>query len=350
MDTDASIAWWLRIVAAFVVATLVVGGATRLTDSGLSITEWRPILGVVPPLTEAAWQEAFALYRQIPEYQLVNRGMSLADFQVIYWWEWAHRAVARTIGLAFALPLAWFWLRGRLPDWFKPWALVLLALGALQGAVGWWMVTSGLTERVDVSQYRLVVHLTLACVILALTVWLSVRLAGRAGGVEAPTPVRLGAVILPFAILIQIALGGLVAGMDAGLASDQWPLMAGAVVPDGLLLLDPWWANAFENPLTAQFNHRLAGYLLLALVLWHAAAAVRASAGAATAVGLAALVVAQAAIGVGVVVWRVPLELAGLHQVMAAVILWVATAHAARLGYVPATRAVSAQVAAAHRA
>lgn len=335
MGTNASIVWWLRIVAAFVIATLVVGGATRLTDSGLSITEWQPLLGVLPPLTEASWRDAFAAYQQIPEYELVNRGMSLAEFQSIYWWEWAHRLVARSIGLVFVLPLAWFWVRGKLPRWFKPWALVLLALGGMQGAVGWWMVSSGLAERVDVSQYRLAVHLGLACVILALTVWLSVRLSGRAGRIEAPASVRIGALLMPFAVLAQIALGALVAGMNAGLASDQWPLMAGQIVPDGIGALEPWYRNPFENPLTAQFDHRLAGYLLFAFAIWHAIASVRAGAGQQLAVALAALVTVQATVGILVVVLHVPLELAALHQLLAAAVLWIATAHATHLAPSP---------------
>lgn len=331
MGSNGAIVWWLRIVAGFVVATLVVGGMTRLTDSGLSITEWQPILGVIPPLSAAGWEEAFALYRAIPEYQLVNRGMSLDAFKMIYFWEWAHRLVARLIGLVFLVPFVWFWWRGRLPSWFKPWGVLLLALGGLQGAVGWWMVTSGLTERVDVSQLRLAVHLTLACIILALTVWLAARLAGRSGTfAQAPAALRWTALALPFALLGQIALGALVAGMDAGLASDTWPLMSGQLVPPGLGALDPFWANALHNPLTAQFNHRVAGYLLLALVVLHAVLAWRWGTGRRGASAIALLTFAQAAVGIWVVVLHVPIALAAAHQATAALLLWIATAHAAR--------------------
>jgi len=328
MSSHPAIIWWLRIVAAMVVATLLVGGATRITDSGLSIVEWAPILGVVPPLTHEAWLAALEAYRQIPEYQLVNRGMSMEEFQVIYWWEWGHRMIARTIGLVFVLPLVVFWVRGMLPGWFKPWALVLLALGGLQGFVGWWMVSSGLVDRVDVSQYRLAVHLLLACFILALTVWLTVRLAGRAGAVAAPSAVGWGAALLAVVLFAQIGLGALVAGIDAGLASDTWPLMAGALVPDGLAALSPAWLNAFENPLTVQFNHRIMGYLVLLIALLHAAMALRAGAGRTGALVLLALVAGQAVSGILVVVWQVPPVLAGLHQVTAAITLWVAVAHA----------------------
>ncbi|MBJ3774903.1 COX15/CtaA family protein [Acuticoccus mangrovi] len=330
MARNTLIVWWLRIVAAFVVATLVVGGATRLTDSGLSITEWQPIMGVIPPLTHAAWERALELYRQIPEYQLVNRGMSMAEFQSIFWWEWAHRLIARSIGLVFAVPMVIFWIAGRLPGWFKPWAVVLLLLGGLQGAVGWWMVTSGLAERVDVSQYRLAVHMTLACVILSLAVWLSVRLSGRAGTVETTPAVRRGARLLPFLILFQIALGALVAGLDAGLASDTWPLMLGKLVPDGLLTHAPGWINLFENPLTVQFDHRIVAYLITLFVVWHAFAA-RGGAVAGRALALVALVLVQVAIGIGVVMHHVPLPLAASHQLAAAVILWASVVHATRV-------------------
>jgi len=339
MITNPAIVWWLRIVAAMVVATLLVGGATRITDSGLSITEWAPILGVVPPMSEAAWLAALEAYRQIPEYQLVNRGMSMEAFQVIYWWEWGHRMIARAIGLVFVLPLVFFWVRGMLPAWFKPWAIVLLALGGLQGFVGWWMVSSGLVDRVDVSQYRLAVHLLLACFILALTDWLSVRLSGRAGAVEAPPAVRLGAVLLAVALFVQIGLGALVAGIDAGLASDSWPLMAGALVPDGLAALSPAWLNAFENPLTVQFNHRVAGYLVVAIAAAHAATALRSGAGHRGAIALLVLVLTQAISGILVVVWQVPPLLAGTHQVTAALTLWVAVAHASLLLRAPSPAA-----------
>ncbi|MEM0908201.1 MAG: COX15/CtaA family protein [Pseudomonadota bacterium] len=330
MAHTSVLVWWLRVVALFVVATLVVGGATRLTDSGLSITKWEPIVGILPPLSGAGWEEALALYRQIPEYQLINRGMSMADFQVIYLWEWGHRLIARTIGLVFALPLIFFWVTGRLPGWFKPWGLVLLALGGLQGVVGWWMVTSGLTERVDVSQYRLAVHLTLACVILALIAALSERLAGRMGTLTMPFFCWLTATLLPIAILLQISLGALVAGIDAGLASNTWPLMAGAFIPEGLGALTPAWLNAFENPLTVQFNHRMAGYVVVVLAAVHAVLAVRANAGRRGALAILALALAQVATGVLVVLHEVPALLAGTHQFTAAIMVWVATVHATR--------------------
>ncbi|MCF3934208.1 COX15/CtaA family protein [Acuticoccus sp. M5D2P5] len=328
MQNNAPLVWWLRIVALFVLATLVLGGATRITDSGLSITEWAPIIGVIPPMTDAAWERALEMYRQIPEYQLINRGMSMGEFQFIYWWEWSHRLVARAIGIVFAVPLAFFWARGQLPVWLKPWAILLLALGGLQGAVGWWMVTSGLVDRVDVSQYRLATHLTLACIILMITVWLSVRLSGRAGRVEAPGSVRVGAIAIAYAVLAQIFLGALVAGLDAGHASDTWPLMQGRIIPEGMWVLEPTWINVFENHLTVQFDHRVFAYLLTILVVWHVVGAVRAEAGKGLALAIFGLLVLQLAVGIGVIVMRVPPYLAAFHQLVAAVLLWVAVVHA----------------------
>lgn len=331
MMENRAVVWWLRVVAAAVVGTLIVGGATRITDSGLSITEWAPLLGVIPPLTDAGWEAALEAYRQIPEYQLINRGMSIAEFQWIYWWEWAHRLLARTIGLIFFVPFVWFWVRGQLPGWFKPWGVALLLLGGLQGAVGWWMVSSGLVDRVDVSQYRLATHLLLACFILALTVWLSVRLAGRRGAQPVRRWVGWTAGLMAVAVFVQIGLGALVAGIDAGLASDTWPLMMGAFVPPGLDALAPAWLNSFENPLAVQFNHRMAGYAVLALALVHAALAWRAGEVRGPASAIALLTVAQMLIGIAVVVWRVPAPLAVLHQATAAVLLWLCVDHAARV-------------------
>lgn len=324
---------WLLCVAGLIVLMIVVGGATRLTDSGLSITEWKPIHGVVPPLNEAEWQEEFAKYRTIPEYELVNKGMSLSEFKGIFWWEWAHRFLGRFIGVAFFLPMVWFWARGQVPGWLKPRLVVLLALGGLQGAVGWWMVASGLVDRVDVSQYRLAIHLTLACVILSAIVWTaeSLRVRGRVKldplppGLGFPARVGLGLV------LAQIFLGGLVAGLDAGFSYNTWPLMDGALVPSGLLFQDPWWINAFENVLTVQFDHRLVAYLLLAFAFfqwWLVRRRAPVSTASRRATVFASLVTIQAAIGIVTLVTVVPLEMGLLHQFMAAVVLWAAVIHA----------------------
>ena len=263
-----ALALWLYGLAALVAAMIVVGGATRLTESGLSITEWQPILGAIPPLSEADWQRAFDLYRQIPQYELMNKGMSLGEFKVIYWWEWSHRLLGRAIGLAFALPLAVFWLKGRIGRDIGSKLLAILALGALQGFIGWWMVASGLVGRTEVSQYRLAVHLLMACLIFAALVWTA--RSCRAGPRTALPPVRRTAWLLFGLALLQIALGALVAGLRAGLIYNTWPLMDGALVPSGLFAQHPWWVNFGENVATVQFSHRMVAYGLVAAAAWAA--------------------------------------------------------------------------------
>jgi len=316
---------WLYVVAALIVAMVVVGGATRLTESGLSITEWQPIHGVIPPLSAAEWQEEFAKYQQIPEYQLINRGMTLAEFKGIFWWEWAHRFLGRFIGVAFLLPLIWFWASGRIGRSLAPQLVGIFVLGGLQGAVGWWMVASGLVERTDVSQYRLAVHLTLAFAILGLIVWVARGLAPRRPMATTPTGKDLARVIVAV-MFLQVFLGGIVAGLDAGLISATWPTMNGQWVPDGLWVIEPWWRNIFENPVTAQFDHRLVAYVLLVLAainaVWARGTAVAGSAGL-----LLAVMVAQAAIGIAAIVHEMPLSMALLHQFGGAVALMVAVSH-----------------------
>jgi cytochrome c oxidase assembly protein subunit 15 len=273
VPSTGAVRGWLALVALLVVAMIVVGGATRLTDSGLSITEWQPLLGAIPPLTDAHWQEAFAKYQQIPEYHQVNKGMSLADFKVIYWWEWSHRFLGRIIGVVFALPLLAFWALGRLPRGMAGKLVGVLALGGLQGAIGWYMVKSGLVERVDVSHYRLALHLGTAFLILALVVWLALDLGARPVAIRLDTLTRAQrrtAGMLFGLLFLQVLLGALVAGTKAGLAYNTWPLMDGRLVPDGLLSLSPWFMNPFENVATIQFDHRMVAYVIAALALWHA--------------------------------------------------------------------------------
>ncbi len=321
---------WLGIVLVAIFALVLVGGATRLTDSGLSITEWKPIHGVIPPMSEAEWQEELELYRQIPEYQLINKGMSLDEFKTIYWWEWAHRLLARGVGVLFGVPFLFFLATGRVEKRLR-WPLFgLLVLGGLQGAVGWWMVASGLVDRVDVSQYRLATHLTLACLIFAAIVWVMRGLAPHSADPVPSQGLKRGAGALTGLVLVQIYLGGLVAGLDAGLASNTWPLMNGALVPEGLLELSPAWRNFFENQLTVQFVHRLGGYLLFALTLWHMVASIQRGPGSThcrRAVVLFGLVTIQALIGIVVIVTQVPVSWALLHQGWAVVVLGFAVAH-----------------------
>lgn len=320
---------WLYGVLIVLMALFLVGGATRLTDSGLSITEWKPIHGVIPPLSEAEWQEELERYRQIPQYQQINRGMSLEEFKVIFWWEWAHRLLARLVGVVMAVPLAFFWLTGRLEPRLKPRLLGLFALGGLQGFIGWWMVASGLSERVSVSQYRLAVHLTLACIIFAAVMWVARGLASHSSGPSGrPTRRLAGALVL--LVLFQIYLGALVAGLDAGMTYNTWPLMDGALVPGGLFIQEPGWINLFENPKTVQFVHRLGAYVILLAAIWHAVAAWRDEAGtthARRALVLLALVICQASIGIVALVLVVPFGWALAHHGMAIVVLGFAVAH-----------------------
>ena len=238
---------WLYVVLLVLFALVMVGGATRMTGSGLSITEWKPIHGVIPPLNFAEWQEEFAKYRQIPQYEQINKGMTLEEFKGIFWWEWAHRMLARGVGFLVAVPLVLFWLGGRLERGLKPRLVGLLALGGLQGAVGWWMVASGLVERTSVSQYRLATHLTFACVIIVAVAYIARGLAVYTQGPAGRGTQRFAGLLVLMA-LVQIYLGGLVAGLHAGLTYNTWPLMDGAVIPGDLFVIDPWWRNLFENP------------------------------------------------------------------------------------------------------
>jgi cytochrome c oxidase assembly protein subunit 15 len=318
---------WLYAVLLVMLALFLVGGATRLTDSGVSITEWRPIHGVIPPLSEAEWQEEFVKYQQIPQYTQLNQGMSLDEFKTIFWWEWVHRILARSVGVIFALPLLFFWATGRIERGLAPKLVGLLLLGGLQGAVGWWMVASGLVERTDVSQYRLATHLLLACLIFTATMIVARGLAPHS---EAPAPrtTQRFAGILVVLILVQIYLGALVAGLNAGLSYNTWPLMDGRVIPGDLFVLG--WHSLFETPKTVQFIHRCGAYIVFAAALWHMIATLRREPGtthARRAVLLFLLVSLQAAIGITTLVMQVPLDLALTHQAVALIVLGFAAAH-----------------------
>jgi heme a synthase len=331
---------WIGCLAALVFAMVVVGGATRLTQSGLSIVEWKPVTGVVPPLSQADWQAEFDKYKTIPQYERVNRGMSLDEFKTIFCWEWSHRLLGRLIGAAFLLPFLWFLWRGWVDRRLGVALTGIFALGAVQGAVGWWMVASGLTELTTVSQYRLAFHLTLACLIYAALI----RTADRvATGVPVATPRRigLGASALLVLVLVQIYLGALVAGLHAGLIYNTWPLIDGSLVPSpsSLLFDRPAWRNLFENPLTVQFDHRMVAYVLVALALLHLADVFRSAESRrlrSGAVLLAVAVCVQAAIGIVTLIAAAPLALAMLHQATALIVLTVATLHASRATIMPA--------------
>lgn len=342
-----AIQFWLRVVAGCIFLMVIVGGATRLTESGLSITEWEPLFGAIPPLTAAAWDAKFEAYRQIPQFAL-HTDMTLGEFKAIFFWEWTHRLIGQLLGLIIALPLAFFWLSGRLPSRLKPRLVGLLLLVGLQGAVGWWMVKSGLTERTEVSQYRLATHLLLATATLAYVVWLERGLALRSHEDLGPRPgaIRAAATALIALIFLQIGLGALVAGLRAGFVFNSWPLMDGGVAPPitSLAFLHPLWRNLFENAATVQFQHRMTAYLLLAAAVAHALQLRRRGRGAAAArrgLGLAILVAAQAAIGITTLVLVVPLGAALAHQAFAMVVLVAAVAHRRDLGQTTAAEAAS---------
>jgi heme a synthase len=325
---------WLYVIAAMVALMVVLGGTTRLTGSGLSITEWKPVTGIVPPLTEADWQAEFEKYKSIPQFQQINSSMSLSEFKLIYGWEWSHRALGRLLAAVFLVPFLWFVSRG-LVDRMLGWKLGgLFALGGLQGAVGWWMVASGLSERTDVSQYRLAVHLTLACFILAAIVAVATSILPRRKEKAPAARVRYGAISILGLVFVQIFLGALVAKTNAGLTFNTWPLMDGSFIPplSSLFAMNPWWKNLFENVLTVQFDHRMIAYALFLLAAWHAFDSERNARSAALGASvLFALVTAQAMLGVLTLLWAAPLALALLHQFGALAALAAATVHVQRL-------------------
>jgi cytochrome c oxidase assembly protein subunit 15 len=324
---------WLYGIAALIALMVIVGGITRLTHSGLSIVEWRPVTGAAPPLSENAWTTEFEKYKASSQYELVNKGMTLDEFKRIYWWEWAHRLLGRLIGAAFLLPLLFFQFRGWIERELR-WRLWLIfGLGALQGAIGWWMVASGLVGRVAVAHERLAIHLIIACVILTAVIWTARSLAPAAAA--SPIPRRLARTSLAVLglLVLQIALGGLVAGLKAGLIYDTWPFIDGAFIPprERLLFLHPAWLNLIDNHLTVQFMHRMVAYLLVALAALHAADCTYQRAGRASAVTLASLLLLQAALGIATLISHVPILLALAHQSVAVVALIVAVVHAANL-------------------
>jgi heme a synthase len=330
---DTAVRLWLWCVAFLVLCMIVVGGATRLTDSGLSITEWKPILGAIPPLSTADWLVAFEKYKLIPEYQLVNKGMALEDFKFIYWWEWGHRFLGRIIGLAFALPLAVFWLRGMIRPGSGSKYLGLLALGGLQGAIGWYMVSSGLADRVDVSQYRLALHLSVAFLIMGALVWLALELTPEQAGVRSQAVTQSNvttAGVIAGLVFLQVALGAFVAGLKAGLHYNTWPLMNGQFVPDDFMSMSPWIVNVFENATTTQFNHRIVAYIVVALGLMHAMAVVRRvddDRVRNSVLLLAIALLSQMVLGIVTLLWAVPIGLGVAHQGLAAIVFAIAVRH-----------------------
>ncbi len=331
---------WLYCIAALVLLMVVVGGATRLTESGLSITSWKPISGIIPPLIDADWQAEFEAYQQIPQYQLVKSWMGVEEFKGIFWWEWTHRFLGRVIGFAFAIPFVIFLLQRRFTRNLAVPLAGLFVLGGFQGVLGWWMVSSGLSELTSVSQYRLAAHLLAAALLFIALIWVARRLIPKER--QFPVPIALPptdttlwpATALLGLILLQMVAGAFVAGLDAGLSYNTWPLMEGALIPPGLAALEPLWRNLFENALTVQFVHRLIAY---AIVVWTAFMLWRQSrrGGFGGVHGwlprLSILIVIQVALGIFTLLAVVPLPLALGHQALAFMLAGAVTVYLADL-------------------
>jgi len=305
---------WLYAVAMLIFAMVLLGGATRLTESGLSITEWQPVIGTLPPLSDSEWKTEFDKYKAIPQFKVLNSGMTLSEFRAIFWWEWTHRLLGRLIGVIFLLPLLFFLWRGWIGRGLRKRLLAIFALGALQGAVGWWMVASGLADRVEVSEYRLATHLV----------------------VNAPKRLRACAVVLIVLILIQISFGALLAGLRGGPIFPTWPLIDGSLIPstEAMLTLQPVWRNLFENVLTVQVEHRLMAYALWLFVIIHAVDIARTLGRSRALIGVLILVSAvtiQVVLGILTLIFETPLALALMHQATAMAVLTIAVVHTGRL-------------------
>jgi heme a synthase len=330
-----AVRWWLLTVAALIAIMVLVGGATRLTESGLSIVEWKPVAGSLPPLSQEQWTQAFEAYKTIPQYRELNAGMNLAEFKTIFWWEWSHRLLGRVIGVVFLLPFLWFLWRGALNAGLQRRLWLIFGLGVLQGAVGWWMVASGLSQRVEVSQYRLATHLVLALLIFAAIVWTLRRLVDRPPLI-ASARLKVTAAALLVLTFVQLYLGALVAGLRAGKIYNTWPDIDGGLIPSSARLFfeDPWWRNLFDNTLTVQFEHRMTAYALFVLAALHAVDALRSRAGASAISGalwLLAVVTLQAVLGILTLLNQVPIDLALTHQAVAIGVLTAAVFQAERL-------------------
>jgi heme a synthase len=327
-----AVGFWLLSVALVILAMVTIGGLTRLTGSGLSITQWQPIMGAIPPLNDAQWADAFAQYRRIPQYIVENRGMTLEGFKGIFWWEWTHRLLGRLLGVLFIVPFLWFASIGaiRRSDW--PRMLLLFALGGLQGFIGWWMVASGLEVRTSVSQYRLAIHLGTALLLLVAILWIALEYL-RGGKSTGMSKRATGFAVL---VYFQMLLGALVAGLHAGLIYNSWPDMNGRVLPEDPFFAQPWWINFFENPGLAQFDHRIGAYLVAACAVWVYFQGIRLSGYAKLSAKVVAIItIVQIALGITTLLLQAPEWLAAAHQVTAACLLCAAVWHAFELRICP---------------
>ena len=325
---DRQIASWLIACAAVILAMILLGGVTRLTHSGLSMVEWKPLLGIIPPLSEPAWLETFEKYQQYPEYQKINRGMTLEGFKAIFMFEYLHRVLGRLIGLMFFVPFVFFAVKGRIRKGFMPKLLLLFIGGGLQGLLGWYMVKSGMVNDPHVSQYRLTAHLGLAVLVYAYMLWVAFDLLFVPEGARngANTMYARWSLILLGLVYLMILSGGLVAGTRAGFAYSTWPLMGSTFIPDGLYAGTPAWLDMFEDVTTVQFNHRMFAYVLFVLVSSFAFLVYRSGSGGRARPGVIVLVAAllvQVVLGISTLLLHVPVALGAAHQGGAVVLLTV---------------------------
>jgi cytochrome c oxidase assembly protein subunit 15 len=331
---------WLLGIALVILAMITIGGLTRLTGSGLSITEWKPIMGAIPPLNEAEWQDAFTKYQRIPQYLIQNRDMSLAGFKAIFWWEWIHRFLGRLLGVAFFVPFLWFAATGTIRRREWPRFVVLFLLGGLQGFIGWWMVTSGFEVRTSVSQYRLAIHLGAALLLLVAIFWIALEyLHPPLEGGSKREALRGGetrGLLFAALVYLQMLLGALVAGLHAGLIYNTWPDMNGRVFPEEPFFSTPWWINFFENPGLAQFDHRIGAYIVAGFAAFIFARGVKLTGLAKTsAKTVAILTTFQIFLGICTLVLLAPVALSAAHQVTAALLLSAGVWHAFELKRLP---------------
>ena len=319
------IALWLLTCAGVILAMILLGGVTRLTNSGLSMVEWRPLLGIIPPLSQADWQELFLKYQQFPEYQQINKGMSLDEFKPIFMYEYLHRVLGRLIGIIFAVPFLYFYLTKKLTPQLSIRLLALLILGGCQGVLGWYMVKSGLVDNPHVSQYRLTAHLGLAVLIYSCIVWTALDLLNRK--TEQLQSLALPSAFIVLLIFVMILTGGLVAGTRAGYAYSTWPLMGDSFVPVGLYAMQPALLSAFEDITTIQFNHRMLAYIIAVVIVGFVFKAIKSKVDGSlrnAVIGLFALLFVQISLGISTIVFHVPISVAAAHQVGAVALLTVA--------------------------
>lgn len=329
MTNQRQLAYWLLICCALVFAMVILGGATRLTGSGLSMVEWQPLYGVLPPLNEHDWQTLFEKYRQTPEYRHVNPGMDVAGFKEIFWLEYGHRVLGRVIGLAFLLPFLYFWLSGKIPAKLTPRLITLFALGGLQGLLGWYMVKSGLVDNPHVSQYRLTAHLLLAVLVYGYMLWVALGLLlepSTEAEMAIPRGIKAWSVVVLGLAVLSIASGGFVAGLHAGMTYNTFPLMAGQWIPDGLFAISPWYLNLFENVTTVQFSHRVLATMtaLAVILLWLASLQVHLARRQRVVLNVLLLaVLVQVSLGISTLLLQVPIALASAHQTGALLVFTV---------------------------